>query len=410
MFEPRGHDMMSGSILYPPTRADCDVGILFIETSGCLPMCGHGTIGTVTMAIEHGLVTPKHDGRAEARHAGRPVVARYEQQGRFVESVRILNVAVLSACRATSRSIARARRARVRHRLWRQLLRHRRAAEELSRTWPTSRPATSLRLSPVAAPAAERQDRGRCIRRTRRSAASATSCGPASRAIPKAHARNAVFYGDKAIDRCPAAPAPRRAWRSSPPRASSSPATTSSTRASSAACSTAGSRPRPGRQPRRHHPLDRRLGADHGINTIFVDDRDPYAHGSRCLSRPPVRAGAGSGEVGAFDARTPPRTSRRPRPRFSQLVQVAVLASLHVLLASCSDAGGRPGMFATGMRPKPSCSIQSTAPDSLTCGRRQSWNLFTRCRHLLWLQDRDPFLLVFVRHRLRHASMVLTAS
>jgi proline racemase len=48
MFEPRGHDVMSGSILYPPTRADCDIGILFIETSGCLPMCGHGTIGTVT--------------------------------------------------------------------------------------------------------------------------------------------------------------------------------------------------------------------------------------------------------------------------------------------------------------------------------------------------------------------------
>ena len=45
MFEPRGHDVMSGSMLYPPTRADCDIGILFIEVSGCLPMCGHGTIG-----------------------------------------------------------------------------------------------------------------------------------------------------------------------------------------------------------------------------------------------------------------------------------------------------------------------------------------------------------------------------
>ena len=52
MFEPRGHDMMSGSILYPPTRPDCEVAVLFIETSGCLPMCGHGTIGTITMAIE----------------------------------------------------------------------------------------------------------------------------------------------------------------------------------------------------------------------------------------------------------------------------------------------------------------------------------------------------------------------
>ena len=62
MFEPRGHDMMSGSILYPPTRADCDVAVLFIETSGCLPMCGHGTIGTITMAIENGLITPREPG------------------------------------------------------------------------------------------------------------------------------------------------------------------------------------------------------------------------------------------------------------------------------------------------------------------------------------------------------------
>ena len=66
MFEPRGHDVMSGSILYPPTRPDCDVGILFIETSGCLPMCGHGTIGTVTIALENGLIHPKTPGFSAA--------------------------------------------------------------------------------------------------------------------------------------------------------------------------------------------------------------------------------------------------------------------------------------------------------------------------------------------------------
>src|SRR6187200_2568887 len=93
MFEPRGHDMMSGSILYPPTRADCDVGILFIETSGCLPMCGHGTIGTVTMAIEEGLVTPKIPGHIRMEAPAGLVNVEYEQQGRFVESVRITNVA-----------------------------------------------------------------------------------------------------------------------------------------------------------------------------------------------------------------------------------------------------------------------------------------------------------------------------
>lgn len=62
MFEPRGHDMMSGSILYPPQDPENDVAVLFIETSGCLPMCGHGTIGTITIAIEEGLVIPKTPG------------------------------------------------------------------------------------------------------------------------------------------------------------------------------------------------------------------------------------------------------------------------------------------------------------------------------------------------------------
>ncbi|MDP4264476.1 MAG: 4-hydroxyproline epimerase [Bacteroidota bacterium] len=62
MFEPRGHDMMSGSILYPPHDPSNDVAVLFIETSGCLPMCGHGTIGTITIAIEEGLIKPKIPG------------------------------------------------------------------------------------------------------------------------------------------------------------------------------------------------------------------------------------------------------------------------------------------------------------------------------------------------------------
>jgi 4-hydroxyproline epimerase len=62
MFEPRGHDMMSGSILYPPHDDHNDVAVLFIETSGCLPMCGHGTIGTITIGIEKGLIVPKEKG------------------------------------------------------------------------------------------------------------------------------------------------------------------------------------------------------------------------------------------------------------------------------------------------------------------------------------------------------------
>ncbi|MER0238925.1 4-hydroxyproline epimerase [Fulvimarina sp. MAC8] len=92
MFEPRGHDMMSGAILYPPTREDCDVAVLYIETSGCLPMCGHGTIGTVTMALENGLISPREPGKlALETPAGRVDIA-YRQDGRFVEEVRLTNV------------------------------------------------------------------------------------------------------------------------------------------------------------------------------------------------------------------------------------------------------------------------------------------------------------------------------
>ena len=92
MFEPRGHDMMSGALLYPPTRDDCDIGVLYVETTGCLPMCGHGTIGTVTFAIEHGLVRPAEPGRLRLDTPAGRVVAQYEQEGPHVESVTITNV------------------------------------------------------------------------------------------------------------------------------------------------------------------------------------------------------------------------------------------------------------------------------------------------------------------------------
>ncbi|MBI0026525.1 4-hydroxyproline epimerase [Bartonella sp. M0187] len=92
MFEPRGHDMMSGSILYPSTRDDCDIGVLYIETSGCLPMCGHGTIGTVTMAIEYGLITPRIPGKLSLDTPAGKVDIRYEQNGPYVEKVRLTNV------------------------------------------------------------------------------------------------------------------------------------------------------------------------------------------------------------------------------------------------------------------------------------------------------------------------------
>ena len=92
MFEPRGHDQMSGAILYPPTREDCDVAVLFIETSGCLPMCGHGTIGTVTIALENGLIRPATPGTLRLDTPAGRVDVTYRQEGRFVEEVRLTNV------------------------------------------------------------------------------------------------------------------------------------------------------------------------------------------------------------------------------------------------------------------------------------------------------------------------------
>lgn len=92
MFEPRGHDMMSGSILYPPTDPENDVAVLFIETSGCLPMCGHGTIGTVTIAIEEGLVIPKVKGVLNIETPAGIVEISYKEVDRKVKSVKLVNV------------------------------------------------------------------------------------------------------------------------------------------------------------------------------------------------------------------------------------------------------------------------------------------------------------------------------
>jgi len=92
MFEPRGHDMMSGSILYPPHDPANDVAVLFIETSGCLPMCGHGTIGTITIAIEEGLITPKIPGIVRMEAPAGLVLISYKQEGGKVKSVKLTNV------------------------------------------------------------------------------------------------------------------------------------------------------------------------------------------------------------------------------------------------------------------------------------------------------------------------------
>jgi 4-hydroxyproline epimerase len=93
MFEPRGHDMMSGSILYPPHDPVNDVAVLFIETSGCLPMCGHGTIGTITIAIEEGLIKPKIPGFVRMETPAGLINVEVKSQKSKVKSVKLTNVA-----------------------------------------------------------------------------------------------------------------------------------------------------------------------------------------------------------------------------------------------------------------------------------------------------------------------------
>jgi 4-hydroxyproline epimerase len=93
MYEPRGHDMMSGSILYPPHDPQNDVAVLFIETSGCLPMCGHGTIGTITIAIEKGLIQPKQKGIVRMEAPAGLVMIAYTSENSKVKTVKLTNVA-----------------------------------------------------------------------------------------------------------------------------------------------------------------------------------------------------------------------------------------------------------------------------------------------------------------------------
>lgn len=105
-FEPRGHDMMSGGFLYPPTSDEADCGILFIETSGCLPMCGHGTIGMVTFALEHGLIEPREPGHLRIEVPAGRIAIEYRAEGGKVTAVKIRNVASYVAARGIEIEVA----------------------------------------------------------------------------------------------------------------------------------------------------------------------------------------------------------------------------------------------------------------------------------------------------------------
>lgn len=92
MLEPRGHSHMSGTIFYPPVSAEADFSLIFIETSGCLPMCGHATLGSITFALESGLVTSKQPGKVVVDVPAGQIHATYTRQGQKIISVRFTNV------------------------------------------------------------------------------------------------------------------------------------------------------------------------------------------------------------------------------------------------------------------------------------------------------------------------------
>jgi len=93
MREPRGHAAMSGAILQPPTRADADWGVLFIEVSGCLPMCGHGAIGVATVLVETGMVEVREPETVVALDTPAGLVqARVAVEGGRARAVTLRNV------------------------------------------------------------------------------------------------------------------------------------------------------------------------------------------------------------------------------------------------------------------------------------------------------------------------------
>jgi 4-hydroxyproline epimerase len=278
MYEPRGHDMMSGAILYPPTRADCDVAVLFIETSGCLPMCGHGTIGTVTMALENGLIQPRSPGQLSLDTPAGKVDIAYRQEGRFVEEVRLTNVPAFlhsEGLTATVEGLGEVVVDVAYGGNFYAIVEPQKAFRDMADFTATELVGLSPRLRQALN---EKYDFTHPEDARIRGLSHILWTGTPTQA--GAHARNAVFYGDKAIDRSPCG---------------------TGTSARMAQLHAKG-RLRAGEEF--HHEsiigsiFKGRIEAETqvagrpavipsvggwarqtGINTIFIDTRDPYAHG-----------------------------------------------------------------------------------------------------------------------------------
>ncbi|MGH7494908.1 MAG: 4-hydroxyproline epimerase [bacterium] len=282
MFEPRGHDMMSGSILYPPTRADCDVGILFIETSGCLPMCGHGTIGTVTVMIEHNLVRPRMPGTLRLEVPAGVVEAHYKSTGNRVESVRVVNVPSYLHSRDLEVDCPELGFIKVDVAYGGNFY----AIVDPQKNYPGLERYTAadlIRLSPI-------------LRRHLNESFSFVH--PENAAIrglshvqwtgepkhPEAHARNAVFYGEKAIDRspCGTGTSARMAQWAAAGRLQAGDDFVHESIIGSLFHGRVEAKSRVG-DFEAIVPSITGWARVTGFNTIFIDDEDPYAHGFQVI-------------------------------------------------------------------------------------------------------------------------------
>ena len=278
MFEPRGHDMMSGAILYPPTRADCDVAILFIETSGCLPMCGHGTIGTVTTIIEHGLVTPRIEGVLRLDTPAGVVEAHYQRDGERVASVRIVNVPSFLLGRGYEVEVEGLGELVVDvayggnfYAIVEPQKNYTDLADvtpaDLLRWSPKLRTAFNAR-HPIAHPENPALDRLTHVLWTGRPQ------------TPEGSARNAVFYGDKAIDRspCGTGTSARMAQLAATGRLADGETFIHESIIGSTFAGRIEKRTTVGERDA-IIPSIEGWARITGINTIFLDDRDPYVKG-----------------------------------------------------------------------------------------------------------------------------------
>lgn len=281
MFEPRGHDVMSGTILYPPCRADCDIGVLYIEVSGCLPMCGHGTIGTVTFALEQGLVQPAEEGVLRLDTPAGLVTVDYRRDPArpdLIERVKLTNVPSYLAqsevridCPDLGELVVD--------------IAYGGNFYAIIDPQPNFGGLDSLsagdiqRLSPIVR---ERLNRAVEVVHPEDPTIAGVSHvqWTGTPKDPKAHGRNAVFYGDKAIDRspCGTGTSARMAQLAAKGKLvvgeefvhESIIGSLFEGRVEQAL--TIGDRPA-------IRPSVAGWARLTGLNTIFVEDRDPYAHG-----------------------------------------------------------------------------------------------------------------------------------